>query len=159
MASAERTRNPFTSSARGGRLLSATQLPFFLVRPPAAYGVLTTTGRKTGKRRRRCIRAVRSGDTVYLVAIKGAKTGWVRNALAGPDVEIRLPGGKYSGRARQIDPSERPRARQAYVGTVTLFDYLTYMNWRKGRPTPGLIRDLVGSWFDEGLPIAIDLDR
>ena len=103
MTSAERTRNPFTSSARGGQLLSAAQLPFFLARPPAAYGVLTTTGRKTGKKRRRCIRAVRNGETVYLVAIKGsAKTGWVRNAVANPDVKLRLPGGSYSGRARLI---------------------------------------------------------
>ena len=158
MQSAERTRNPFTSSARGGQLLSATQLPFFLVRPPEAYGVLTTVGRKSGKKRRRCIRAVSSGETVYLVAIKGsAKTGWVRNALANPDVKIRLRGGSFQGHARLIDSSEQSRARQAYAQTVTSFDYLTYVNWRKGRPTAALIRDLVGSWFDDGFPIAIDL--
>lgn len=159
MQPAARTRNPFTSSASGGRLLSAAQLPFFLLRPPAAYGVLTTTGRKTGKRRRRCIRAVRSGETVYLVAIKGgAKTGWARNALANPEVKLRLPGGSYSGRARPVASSERSGARKAYAGTVAPFDYLTYANWRKGRPTASLIRDLLASWFDNGTPIAIELD-
>jgi deazaflavin-dependent oxidoreductase (nitroreductase family) len=158
MTSAKRTRNPFTSSARGGQLLSAVQLPFFLARPPAAYGVLTATGRKTGKRRRRCIRAVRSGETVYLVAIKGsAKTGWVRNALANPGLKLRLPGGSYSGRARLIASPERSQARQAYAETVAPFDYLTYGNWRKGWPTAPLIRDLMASWFDEGFPIAIEL--
>ena len=154
----ERTRNPFTSSAKGGQTLSAIQLPFFLVRPPSAYGVLTTVGRKTGKRRRRCIRAVRRGETVYLVAIKGsAKTGWVRNALANPDVELRLPGGKFSGRARVLAEGERAAARETYARTVSAFDYLTYMNWRKGRPTAAAVEALTGSWFDDGFPIAVDL--
>jgi deazaflavin-dependent oxidoreductase (nitroreductase family) len=126
----------FTSSARGGQLLSASQLPFHLMRPPTAYGVLTTSGRKTGKRRRRCVRAVRRGETACLVAIKGsAKTGWVRNALANPEVTLRLPGGSYSGRARRIAPPERSQAREAYVETVAPFDYLTYVNWRKGHST------------------------
>ena len=44
----EDKRNPFTSSAARGRTLSALQLPFFLLRPPAGYGVLTTTGRRRG---------------------------------------------------------------------------------------------------------------
>jgi deazaflavin-dependent oxidoreductase (nitroreductase family) len=60
------------------------QLPLFLLRPPAGYGVLTTTGRRTGKTRRRCVRAIKRGDRVYLVAIKGSRTGWLRNVLASP---------------------------------------------------------------------------
>ena len=36
-----------------GRILSASQLPYFQLRPPHDYGVLTTTGHKTGKRRSR----------------------------------------------------------------------------------------------------------
>ena len=67
MSSRARTGNPLTSSPLGGRLLSASQLPWFTALPPRNYGILTTTGRKTGKRRRRCIRAVRAGDLVYLV--------------------------------------------------------------------------------------------
>src|SRR5438105_13662154 len=65
----ERKRNPFTRSAQGGRVLSALMLPFFLVRPPAGFGVLTTTGRRTGKKRRKCVRAVRAGDRAYLVLL------------------------------------------------------------------------------------------
>jgi deazaflavin-dependent oxidoreductase (nitroreductase family) len=157
MAAAAR-RNPFTSSSAGGRALSAVQLPFFLVRPPAAYGVLTTRGRKTGKRRRRCLRAVRDGDKVYLVAIKGtAKTGWVKNALVAADVELRLPGGKYRGRARPIRNDERPAALRTYAHTVRPFDYLTYMNWRTGRPTASAITRLLTSWFEGGYAIVVEL--
>ena len=101
-----------------------------------------------------------SGETVYLVAIKGsAKTGWVRNALANPDVTLRLPEGTFSGRARMLPEAELAEAREVYVGTVSAFDHLTYMNWRKGRPTAASIQGLTGSWFDDGFPIAVDLVR
>jgi deazaflavin-dependent oxidoreductase (nitroreductase family) len=160
MAAAERKRNPFITSATGGRLLSALQLPLFLLRPPAGYAVLTTTGRRTGKTRRRCIRAIHGGDRVYLVAIKGAgTTGWAKNALANPDVRLRLPGGTFSGRAREPQgESEITQAASAYCETVKRFDYLTYMNWRKGRPTPAGIRELLRGWFDQGTPLIVDLD-
>lgn len=73
MHARERQHNPFINSAAGGRALSALQLPFFALRPPKGFGVLTTTGRKTGKTRRKCIRAIRRGDEAYIVAIKGAR--------------------------------------------------------------------------------------
>jgi hypothetical protein len=60
----ERARNPLVSSPIGGRLLSAVQLPWFMIFPPLGFGVLTTTGRKTGKTRRKCIRAIRREDKV-----------------------------------------------------------------------------------------------
>ena len=53
-------------SAKDGRILSAAMLPFFLVRPPSGYGVITTTGRRTGKTRRKCVRVIRRGEKAYL---------------------------------------------------------------------------------------------
>jgi hypothetical protein len=51
--------NPFTRwPQRGGKALSTLQLPFFLLHPPAGFGVLTTTGRRTGKPRRKCVRVI-----------------------------------------------------------------------------------------------------
>ena len=155
----DRKRNPFIGSAAGARVLSALQLPLFLVRPPAGYGVLKTTGRRTGKSRRRCVRAIRCDDRVYVVAIKGAgRTGWARNALAGP-VGLRLPGGRFTGRARALaDDAERRQAADAYAGRVHSFDYLTWINWRSGRPTAARIRELLRGWVDEGTPLVIELD-
>lgn len=130
------SRTRFTGSSAGGRALSAIQLPFFLAHPPANFGVLSTTGRKTGKRRRRCIRAVRSGDRVYMVAIKGvATTGWAKNALAAAEVRLRLPGGSVSGCAREVNEAEAPEALATYANTVHWFDYLMCVYWLNGRPT------------------------
>jgi deazaflavin-dependent oxidoreductase (nitroreductase family) len=157
MQSTERKRNPFINSRAGGRALSAVQLPFFLLRPPRGYGVLTTTGRKTGKRRRRCVRAIRRGDVVYVVAIKG-RTQWARNALAYPAVRLRLPGRTFPGRARELsDATESERAKEAYCGSVHRFDYVTWINWRTGRPTSARIRELLRAWFEEGTALVIEI--
>lgn len=157
----EARRNPFTASSTGGRVLSGLQLPFFLARPPAGYGVLTTTGRRTGKTRRRCIRALPSGQAVYLVAIKGlARSGWAKNALAADTVQVRLPSGVVRGRARKLDdPSEVARARAVYAGTVHWFDYLTWLNWRRGRPSRARIEQLLADWVDTGTPLIIEPEQ
>lgn len=152
-----RTRNPFTASATGGRILSALQLPLFAIRPPRSYGILTTTGRKTGKTRRRCVRAVRSGDVAYLVAIKGGRTGWVNNALANPQVRLRLRGGNFAGVAREPQGPEIEVARTAYCEPVDLFEYAEFTMWRTGRPSPDAIRQLHREWFDQGIPLIVEL--
>src|SRR5437867_11198765 len=75
-------------SARDGRLLSAAMLPFFLIRPPSGFGVITTTGRKTGKARRKCIRIIRRGNKAFMVQLRppelaktrpSAVSAWVWN--------------------------------------------------------------------------------
>ncbi|MDQ3739109.1 MAG: nitroreductase family deazaflavin-dependent oxidoreductase [Actinomycetota bacterium] len=154
----ERARNPFTGTALGGRVLSASQLPLFLIRAPRNYGVLTTTGRSTGKQRRRCVRIVRSEDTAYVVAIKGEHTGWLKNLRRDPDVQIRLRGGSFNGVARELTPrGEETEGREAYCEPVGWFEYLEYAMWRRGRPTPARIRDLHRAWFDEGAGVAVDV--
>ena len=40
-------KNPLTTTDTGGRILSASQVPWFTLLPPDGFGVLTTTGRKT----------------------------------------------------------------------------------------------------------------
>jgi hypothetical protein len=107
--------------------------------------------------RRRCVRAIRQGDVVYVVAIKG-KTQPARNALANPRVRLRLPGGTFSGRAREVSgASESQRVKDAYCDSVHRFDYLTWINWRKGRPTRAKIRELLRRWFKEGTPLVIEI--
>lgn len=111
---AERTRNPLTSSATGGRVLSGMQLPLFMVRPPANYGVLTTRGRKSGKRRRRCVRAVRASDKVVIVAIKGERTSWLKNLRANPEISLRIRSGSVAGTTRQPRDEEWGALKEAY---------------------------------------------
>jgi deazaflavin-dependent oxidoreductase (nitroreductase family) len=154
----ERKRNPLVNTAAGGRTLSATQLPSFLLRPPSGYGVLTTTGRRSGKPRRRCIRAIRRGQKVYLVAIKGTQSGWLKNIRANPAVRLRIRGGTFAGLAQElVETTERQEAMEAYCETVNPFEYLECALWRKGRPTGSKIKELHRSWFEQGIPLAVDL--
>jgi len=154
----DRRHNPFVNSPTGGRLLSAMQLPFFLLRPPSAYGVLTTTGRKTGKRRRRCIRAVRSGDSVYIVAIKGPRTGWVRNVQSNPQVRLWIRGGTFTCTVREVDPVERAEAIEVYCRMASRFEYFEYAMWRRDRATPAKIEDLHRAWFERGTALVAEIE-
>jgi deazaflavin-dependent oxidoreductase (nitroreductase family) len=153
---AERSNNPFLRSPTGGRVLSALMLPRFMLWPPAGFGVLTTTGRKTGKTRRKCVRAIRRGNKAYLVSIR--PTAWLKNVRANPDVRLRVRGGTFTGVAREpSEPGEREQARAAYCETVNRFDYAECAMWRKGRPTRAKIEQLHRTWFDEGTALVVDL--
>lgn len=157
---AARKRNPLVNSAAGGRTLSALQLPLFAIRPPSGYGVLSTTGRKSGKTRRRCIRAIRDGDKAYVVAIKGEITGWLKNVREKPNVRLRVPGGTFDGVARELrEEIEIHRGREVYAESVDLFSYLEYTMWRRGRPTRPKIQQLHAEWFDRGIPLVIELSQ
>ena len=150
--------NPLTTKLTGGRILSALQLPYFMLLPPRGYGVLTTTGRKTGKRRRKCVRAIRDGNKVYLVSLPGRYSAWFRNIQAQPQVKLRIRGGRFDGVARAItDPEEYDAGRAIYCGTVGPFDRLTYLAHRTGRPTAVRIKALNRRWFTVCTPLVIEL--
>ena len=151
--------NPFTTTPTGGRILSALQLPLFLIMPPRGFGVLTTTGRKTGRKRRKCVRAIRDGDKVFLVSLRGRFGAWFRNLEAHPDVEIRIKGGRFKGLAREVtDSAEQEQARRAFCETVNFFDRLEHRAHRRGRPTPDSIRALHARWFSVGTPVVIEVE-
>ena len=98
----ERERNPFLRSATGVRVLSRLQRPFFALLPPPGFGVLTTTGRKTGKARQTPVRTIRRGQQAYLVAIGGERNAWLENTRANPNVRLRIRGGTFSGVTREL---------------------------------------------------------
>lgn len=156
----ERKRNPFVRSAAGGRVLSALQLPWFTVLPPAGFGVITTTGRRTGKARRKCIRAIRSGNKAYIVSIGGARAAWVKNVRANPNVRLRVRGGRFAGVVRELSQTAEMReGRALYCGTVNPFDYAECTMHRTGRPTRSKIKELHRSWFDNGIPLVVELGK
>ncbi len=162
----ERKANPFTRSSSGGRTLSALMLPFFLLRPPAGFGVLTTIGRKTGKTRRKCIHVIRRGNKAYIVMLRptpgaiedGWISAWVLNIRADPRVRLRIRGGTFSGIARELHNAEETQiAAQAYCTTINLFDYVECTFHRGGRPTRAKIEELHRNWFEHGVPLEIEL--
>ncbi|HEV3323209.1 MAG TPA: nitroreductase family deazaflavin-dependent oxidoreductase [Solirubrobacteraceae bacterium] len=164
----ERRYNPFIReqkltvlglSLHGGRILSALELPWFTLLPPRGFGVLTTIGRKTGRQRRKCVRVARRGDRVYIVSIGGPDMLWLKNIQANPHVSLRIRGGTFAGRARTLtDPLESDHARDAYCESAHAVDYMACLNWRKGRPTRARIKDLTRGWFEEGVPLVVELD-
>lgn len=154
----EEWRNPLTTTPAGGRILSALQLPWFTLLPPRGFGVLTTTGRRTGKKRRKCVRVIRSRDRAFLVSLAGPYGAWFRNLRAHPQVRLRIRGGTFDGLAREIgDPGEHEEAKGIYCGTLNPLDRMEYRMHRRGRPTPGRIRALHERWFRVGTPVVIEL--
>ena len=154
-------------SARHGRWLSALMLPGVLAWPGSGYGVITTTGRKTGKARRKCIRVIRRGNKAYIVQLRppelamtrpSAISAWVWNIRSNPNVTLRIRGGTFAGVARELkEPAELAEAREALCETVNLFDYGECALHLRGLPTRSKIIELHRYWFDTGIPIAIDL--
>jgi deazaflavin-dependent oxidoreductase (nitroreductase family) len=154
-------------SARDGRRLSAMMLPVYAIATPPGHGLLATVGRRSGKRRRKCIRAIRRGDTAYALmlrlptaAIKDPSyvTAWVLNIRANPEVRLKLGRRTYDAIAREIaDPGELQTAREALCETVHLVDYGECDLHLRGLPRRDKIRDLHRYWFDTGVPIAVDL--
>ena len=142
-------------------------LPLLWPHAPVGFAVITTTGRKSGKRRRKCIRAIRHGNRVYIIALRPpelaierptAVSAWVWNIRANPNVRIHLGLRTYGGTAREIDdPVELERARQAICETVNASDYGECLLHLRGLPTREKIKELHRYWFDTGIPIVVEL--
>ena len=156
----ERRFNPFIQNLKGARVLSALQLPWYTVMPPKGTGVLTTQGRKTGRPHRKCVRVIVKGSRAFLLAIGGENVAWLKNIRVNPKVRLRIPGGTFSGIAREVrDNAERDEARDAFVGTVMPWDYAECNFHRPGRPTREKIQELHRTWFEHGVPVIVDLHR
>lgn len=155
-------------TARHGKLLSDAMRPLFRIHVPRGYGVLTTTGRRTGEPRPKCVRVLRDGDRAYLVQLMppnitverpGAVNAWLLNIRADPAVSVRLPDGVHRGTAREItDPCELATARTLLCDTVVPLDLGECLIHLRGLPSRAKIRELHDYWFRTGRAVAIDLD-
>jgi deazaflavin-dependent oxidoreductase (nitroreductase family) len=154
-------------SARRGQILSALMLPAVLLSPPAGYGVITTTGRRTGKRRRKCVRVIRRGDRAYLVQLvpphvavtrPSTVSSWLWNIRANPHVQLRIKGGSFAGVAREITGrAELDVARSVICESVYPTDYAEASLHLRGLPTRAKIKELHRYWFDTGHPLVVEL--
>lgn len=67
--------------------------------------LLTTTGRKSGKKRVTPLQYEEIDGSYYLGAARGVKADWLRNLQANPQVEIRVGTKRFQGCAEVItDP-------------------------------------------------------
>ena len=121
--------------------------------------MLTVTGRRSGKKRRRPIRAIRDGQTLYGVAILADKSDWLRNLRAGPNAQARLGIRTRGIKLREItDEAERAEAEQLYVETVVLYDYfdVPVVDWTF--PTASRIKQSHHDWLKRGTLVALELE-
>ncbi len=69
--------------------------------------LLSTTGRKSGKKRVTPLQYEKIGVDYYLGAARGVNADWVRNIQADPQVELRVGAKHFIGTAEVItDPSK-----------------------------------------------------
>jgi F420H(2)-dependent quinone reductase len=89
--------------------------------------LLTTTGRKSGKRRTTPLLYLRDGDALAVVASEGGAPrhpAWFHNLQANPQVEIEIGRERERRRARQATPEERERL---WPGLVEMYaPYASY---------------------------------
>ena len=153
--------NPFAKSRWFHKLANYSGPPAFLrvVPVPHGFALLTVTGRKSGKRRRRPIRAIREGSTLYAVAILGERSDWLRNLRANPRAQARLGMRTRPITLREItDPAEREKAAQLYIDTVVPYDFfdVPIVDWTF--PSPARIRKSHRDWLAAGTLVALELE-
>ncbi len=74
--------------------------------------VLTTTGRRSGDKRRNALIYGTDGDDYLVVASKGGHKNhplWYLNLVADPNVQVQVLGERFKARARVASPEEKKR--------------------------------------------------
>lgn len=153
--------NPLAGTRFYARLGNVFTRPLWSVlKAPPGFGILTTIGRRTGKPRRQSVRAIRDRDQVVVVCMMGERAAWLQNIRAHPQVTIRLGNQTLRGSAYEVvDPAQKQRAAEVYIGTTNPSDYFDYAVYHWGFPTRAKIERAHRRWFDEGIPVIMELER
>jgi deazaflavin-dependent oxidoreductase (nitroreductase family) len=88
-------------------------------RPGGRVMMIYHQGRKTGLPRQTPVNYALIDGDVYCTAGFGAVSDWYRNILANPQVEIELPGSRFSAAAEDVsdDPQRIPWLRQVLINS------------------------------------------
>ncbi|WP_089302090.1 nitroreductase/quinone reductase family protein [Haloechinothrix alba] len=78
------------------------------------HALLETTGRRTGQQRLTPVGDGSDGDTFWIVAEHGRRSGYVRNIETTPRVRVKIRGRWRHGTAHVL-PDDDPRERQRYL--------------------------------------------
>ncbi len=105
---------------------------------------LTTTGRVTGEPHEIEIWfvLVPAAHNLYMLSGGGDRSDWVKNLHRNPEVEVRIAGERFGGRAREArDAEEDELARRLLV--------------EKYESSPGRLEN----WRRRALPVVVDLTQ
>ena len=143
---------------RGARFLNR-QTAWFRLYAPKGFGLLTVSGRRSGEPHRYSVRAIVQHRRAVVVSIGGVGTSWFQNITSEPRVRLRIGHRTCSGVARVVrDAEERLEVQRVYVDPVNWFDFVSSFVNQRGIPSATRIRALHTKWFDEGVPLIIELD-
>lgn len=87
--------------------------------------LLTTVGRKSGKKRTSPLIYQKHGDAYIVVASKGGAEEsplWYHNLAENPEVEVQVLGDKFTARARTASPEEKPALWAVMAKTWPAYD-------------------------------------
>jgi len=96
--------------------------------------LLTTTGRKTGKKRTVPVMYFEDGGRRFIVASAGGNAkhpAWYANLQANPEVVVEVPGQSYEARATAVTPEVRAHMWQKIVEQAPRFG--GYANKTEGK--------------------------
>ena len=102
---------------------------------------LTTTGRRSGRPHTIEIWFALSGPTLYLLSGGRDRSDWVKNALAHPEVQVKIRERSFNGQARVVSDQQE----DALVRKLVFEKY-----------TPRDSDDL-SDWARTSLPVAVDM--
>ncbi len=152
--------NPFKKTRWYSKLSNIFAAPGYRIQAmPRGFVLLTVTGRKTGKKRHRPVRAIRLGDTFYATSMLGERSDWLRNVRKDPAVTLKYGRKTVPAMAREVtDAKEQERASQAYTETVFPFDRFDYAIVDWWVPTRKHIVEAHREWLDGGVLVALDVE-
>ncbi|MGH3378384.1 MAG: nitroreductase family deazaflavin-dependent oxidoreductase [Actinoallomurus sp.] len=87
--------------------------------------LLTTVGRKSGKKRTSPLIYQKHGDAYIVVASKGGAEEsplWYHNLAENPEVEVQVLGDTFTARARTASPEEKPELWAVMAKTWPAYD-------------------------------------
>jgi len=104
--------------------------------------LITTTGRKSGKRRRTALIYGRDGDNYIVVASWAGRPYhplWYLNLVEHPDVDLQVGSEKLTARARTAGLEERERLWQVMAGIYPRYEEYKIRAAESGREIPVVI--------------------
>jgi deazaflavin-dependent oxidoreductase (nitroreductase family) len=87
--------------------------------------ILTTVGRKSGEERKSALIYAEHDGKQLVVASKGGAPeppAWYLNLQAQPEVQVQVKGDRFTARARDATPEEKPELWKIMVGEWPAYD-------------------------------------
>ncbi|HEY4097932.1 MAG TPA: nitroreductase family deazaflavin-dependent oxidoreductase [Baekduia sp.] len=87
--------------------------------------ILTTVGRKSGEERKSALIYAEHDGKQLIVASKGGAPeppAWYLNLQAQPEVQVQVKGDRFTARARDATPEEKPELWKLMVGEWPAYD-------------------------------------